>query len=700
MKLQPPLQNPPVAKKVPHRTETHGDLRIDDYFWLREKTNPEVIQLLKDENAFTDAVLKPIEKQRESLFSEMKARIKEDDQAVPYFLGGYYYYTRVEAEKQYAIFCRKHRGLDAIEEIVLDCNVLASGKKYFRLGAYEISPDQNRLAYAVDEDGSEKYTLYFLDLRTRALADETIVGTNASIEWANDNHTVFYTMLDANERPDRLLRHTLGADPANDVLIYKEEDSQLFVSVSKSRSKRYLFLDLQGKITSETHFLNADCPLDAFQVVEKRRRGVLYSVEHHENHFYIVTNDQVQNFRLVKASIQAPQASNWQEVRRGSERLFIEGCDAFKNYLILHEREDGLEQLRIMDFGTGKDHLVEFSEPAYSLGGEANPEYDRNIFRFSYGSLTTPNTVFDYHLDTRQREVKKIQTIPGGYDSSQYRSERIFANAADGTKIPISILYRLDAHQNFERNGEHPLYLYGYGSYGLSMKPGFSTARLSLVDRGFIFAIAHIRGGSELGRQWYEDGKFLKKENTFSDFIACAEHLIREGYTKKGEIAISGGSAGGLLVGATINLRPELFKAAVARVPFVDVVNTMLDASLPLTTIEYEEWGNPSDPTYYQYMKSYSPYDNVRAQNYPHLLVTSGLNDPRVTYWEPAKWVAKLRELKTDQNLLLQHINMEAGHGGASGRYESIKETALEYAFLLMIFDRQNSDSKVFFKEA
>lgn len=676
---------PPVAKKVPYRIEKHGDERIDDYFWLREKNNPEVLEFLKAENAYTDAMLANEKALREQLFQELKARLKEDESDVPYKDGDYDYYSRMVPGQQYALHCRKHRSPNAKEEILINGNKLAEGKPYFRLGALEVSEDHRWLAYAVDFDGSEKYQIYFKNLETGELSPEVIQGAYTSLEWANDNRTVFYTLLDEHERPDRLMRHTVGEDPEKDVLVYKESDPQFFVFCSKSRSRRYIFLDIAGKITSETRFVDADRPTDEFRVIEPRRRGVEYSVSHHSDRFFIVTNDTVQNFRLVEAPVHNPGAKNWKEILCGSPELYIEGCESFRNHMVLHIREKGLPRLRIYDLSDFSFHTIEFPEPTYALRSQPNAEFDTEIYRFTYTSLVTPSTVYDYNMRTRDRVVRKVQEIPSGYDPSFYRSERLYAKSADGVEVPISIVYRIDP--NTEDLGEsRPLYLYGYGSYGAPMDAAFSTTRLSLVDRGFVFAIAHIRGGSELGRNWYEDGKFLRKKNTFNDFIAAAEYLIEKGYTRKGEIAIAGGSAGGMLIGNVINQRPELFKAAIAHVPFVDVVNTMLDDTLPLTTLEYEEWGNPNDPAYYHYMKSYSPYDNVKAQNYPHLLVTSGFNDPRVTYWEPAKWVAKLREFKTDNNLLLHHINLEAGHGGPSGRYESLKEYALEFTFILKAF--------------
>jgi oligopeptidase B len=679
--------SPPQAKKIPHRLELHGDVRFDDYYWLRDKQNPSVIAHLNAENAYTEKILAAEKPLRESLFEEMKARIKQDDSGVPYRIDEYFYYSRMVPGQQYAVHCRKHGSLSDSEEVLLDENVMASGLNYFNLGVYEISPDHRWLAYAIDTDGSEKYSIYFKNLQTGQLSPEVIPLAHQSLEWAEDSQTVFYTLLDANERPDRLLRHRVGEAPEQDTLLYRELDPQLFVYCSKSRSRKFIFLELHGKVTTEIHFLQADNPTGAFQVIEPRRRGILYSLTHHDESFYIVTNDVIQNFRLVQTPVTTPGSAHWQEKRTGSEFLFIEAVETFRNHLIIHERERGLPQLRVLNLLTQEDHLIEFPEPTYHLGAEHNPDFNSEVFRFSYTSLVTPQTVYDYQLNDRSRVVLKQQEIPSGYDASQYRSEWRFAKASDGVLVPISLVYKVDPVQtDLEHPGARPLYLYGYGSYGMSMYASFSSARLSLLNRGFIFAIAHVRGGSELGRAWYENGKFLNKKNTFTDFIRAAEFLIEEKYTEAGNIVIAGGSAGGMLVGAAINLAPELFKAAVAKVPFVDVLNTMLDSSLPLTTIEYEEWGNPTEKNYYDYIKSYSPYDNVEKKSYPHLLVTSGLNDPRVTYWEPAKWVAKLREHKSDSNLLLQHINMLAGHGGASGRYDYLKEIALEYAFVLKVF--------------
>ena len=713
-------QKAPLIEIRPQPIVEHGISRNDEYFWLREKQNPDVIALLHQENAFTEKTLENEKKLREELFTELKARISEDDSSFPSKVDHYYYYSRVEKGSQYSLHCRRPASLGEPrwsafglsftglpddtrsgilgEEILLDENSLALGKNFFALGVFDVSPDHNWLAFSIDNDGSEKFALQFKDLRSGQNSPEIILNTAHSLEWANDNRTVFYNMLDEHERPDRLFRHVVGSEASTDVLIHKETDPQLFVNCSKTRSRRFIFLNIEGSVTSEIRFIDANQPESKFKLMEPRRRGVLYSATHRGESFYLVTNDIVQNFRLVEAPIQDPQRLNWKELRSGNEQLFIEDVEAFESHLILHEREDGLPHLRVIDFNTGEAQRIAMPEPAYELSGSSNPEFESPKYRFGYTSLVTPTTVYDFNVESKSWTQLKQQRVPSGYDSALYQSERIWATSPDGSKIPISLVYRKtsealiassasDASQAIPLN-PRPLYLYGYGSYGMSMPASFSTTRLSLLDRGFVFAIAHIRGGSEMGRAWYEDGKFLKKKNTFIDFNACAHYLINAGYTREADIVISGGSAGGMLVGASINLEPTLFRAAVAKVPFVDVLNTMMDASLPLTTLEYEEWGNPADKIYYDYIKSYSPYDNVEPKAYPHLLVTSGLNDPRVTYWEPMKWVAKLRAKKTDQNLLLHHINMLAGHQGASGRYEYLKEIALEYAFILKVFGK------------
>jgi oligopeptidase B len=684
--MKKPTLPPPVAIKKPQTFNLHGDSRTDDYFWFREKENSDVMSLLAQENSYTESYLSQHQLLMDQLFAEMKGRIVEDDADVPVKQDDWYYYSRIEAGQEYAIHCRKFKSLEAPEEIILDENALAVGKDYLSVNSVEPSPDHKWLAYSLDIDGSERHEIRFKNLATGEHSPETIKGTATSLEWAESaERIIFYTMLDQHDRPDRVFRHTLGEHADKDVMIYKETDPQIYVSLSKSRSTDYLFLECHGKITSEVQFLPARSPLAPFKMIEPRRRGVEYSADHHDDKFLIVTNDTVLNFRLVEVPTANPGAANWKEIRRGSDTLLIQAVDPFKDFLVIHERENGLPQLRVVDLKAKSEHVIEFSEPTYQINAQSNLEYETQSYRLSYTSMVTPSTVFDYNMSTRAREVKKTQKIPSGYDPSLYQSEYIFAKADDGTRIPISIVYR---RSTFKKDGSLPLYLYGYGSYGMSMPATFSTVRLSLLDRGFVYAIAHIRGGSEMGRAWYESAKFLTKKTTFQDFIAVAQHLAHEKYSREGEIMISGGSAGGMLVGAALNVAPHLFKAAVADVPFVDVLNTMLDKTLPLTPIEFEEWGNPEDPDYYHYMKSYSPYDNVSRKDYPHMLVTSGLNDPRVTYWEPAKWVAKLREFKTDKNLLIQYIHMGAGHGGPSGRYEALKEYAREYAFVLDVYGK------------
>jgi oligopeptidase B len=673
----------PYAAKVAHQTEIHGDIIVDDYFWLRDKENPEVIAYLKAENDYVDKVLAPHAELRERLFQELKARVKEDDDTVPARKDEYYYYSKMVASKQYAIHCRKKGDLNSPEEIILDENKLAEDKTYFRLGTFSVSPNHKLLAYSEDIDGSETYTLRIKNLETGELLLEEIKNTFYSLEWVNDNRTFYYTVLDENLRPYRLYRHTLGQPVDQDELMYEEQNSQFFVGCDKSRDDRYIFLIIDGKITSEQYFVSADDPQGKFAIIEPRQKGHEYSVIHHEGSFYILTNNNAENFRIARTLVSQPQQEYWQEYISHDPDRLLEGISEFKDYFIIRERYQGLSQLRVIELQHQGSHYIEFDDPTYLVFGSSNKEYDTHTFRFGYTSLVLPMTVFEYDLRSRSQTILKQNEVPGGYDPNEYHSERIFARSHDGVEVPISLIYRKD----FSHDGTHPLYLYGYGSYGASIDPSFSTNRLSLLNRGFVYAIAHIRGGSEMGRHWYESGKFLQKKNTFLDFVACAEHLIAQKYTSAGNIAISGGSAGGLLVGATINLKPELFKVAIAHVPFVDVLNTMMDDTLPLTPLEYDEWGNPADEVFYRYIRSYSPYDNVEAKAYPHLFITAGLNDPRVTYWEPAKWTAKLRSLKTDDNLLLLKTNIDSGHGGPSGRYEYLKEIALEYTFLLTIFE-------------
>ncbi|MBD2501092.1 S9 family peptidase [Anabaena azotica] len=670
---------PPVAEQQPQVLELHGDRRVDNYFWMRDLDNPKVVEYLEAENLYTKAMMQHTEELQSKLYDEMLSRIKETDLSVPYRKDNYYYYSRTEAGKAYRIYCRKQGDLDASEEILLDENELAAGHDFFELGTLAISPNHQILAYSYDTSGSEQYTLLFLDLNTYELYPESIAETSYSFCWCNDNKTCFYTKIDEANRPYQLYKHSLGTSPEKDELVYHEADNAYALAVGKTRSQAYILMSLQSSITTEFHYLDANNPHSDFQIIYPRESGIEYDVEHHSDDFYIVTNQEATNFKLVKTPIAAPSKENWQTVIPHREDVLLSGVSLFTNHLVIYERKDGLETARVRDLSTGSESNIIFPEPTYQFSEGSNPEFNTNILRFNYNSLITPPSVFDYDMDTHERELKKQTEVLGNYDQNQYQSEWLLATAEDGTQIPISIVYK----RGIEKDGRNPLLLTGYGAYGVSYPASFSSARLALLDRGIVCAIAHIRGGEEMGRKWYEDGKFLQKKNTFTDFIASAEYLIKEGWTASDRLAITGGSAGGLLMGAVINLRPELFKVVVADVPFVDVVTTILDTSLPLSAMEWEEWGNPNDKVYYDYMKSYSPYDNVEAKDYPHLLITAGLNDSRVKYWEPAKWTAKLRQLKTDNNILLLKTNMDAGHSGASGRYESLRELAFEYAFIL-----------------
>lgn len=670
---------PPVAPKFPQILLKHGDERLDEYYGMRDHQNPDVIAYLEAENHYTQAMMQHTESLQKSLYDEMLARIKETDLSVPYRKDDYYYYSRTEEGKNYAIFCRKQGSLDAPETIILDQNQLAQDCEYFSLGICQVSPNHQILAYSVDTTGAEQYILYFLDLNTFQLYPESIPDTYASFAWGNDNQTVFYTTINESQRPFKLFRHTLGTDASLDTLVYYETDEAYYLSVGKTRSEAYILMSLGSKITSEFHYLDANYPTGNFQVIHPRQQGMEYEIEHHGDYFYIVTNEDAINFKLMRTPVTKPAKENWELIIPHREEVMLSGVSAFANNLIIFERKSGLPEIRILTLSTGEETYLHFPEPTYTVGEGTNPEFNTNQWRYHYTSLVTPDSIFEYNLDTHEQTLLKETEVLGGYDRTEYQSERLMAPASDGTLIPISLVYK----KGLQKNQQNPLLLNGYGSYGANFSPTFSSTRLSLLNRGFVYAIAHIRGGGEMGRKWYEAGKFLAKKNTFTDFIACAEYLIQEQWTSPNYLAISGGSAGGLLMGAVLNLRPELFKAVIADVPFVDVVTTILDPDLPLSVLEWEEWGNPNDKNYYDYMKSYSPYDNVKSQNYPHLLITAGLNDSRVKYWEPAKWAAKLRTLKTDQNLLLLKTNMGAGHSGASGRYEYLKEIAFDYAFLL-----------------
>jgi len=669
--------NPPRAKIVPKTITLHGDTRIDNYFWLRDRSDPDVVSYLEAENRFTEEVMAPTKSLQEGLYHEILGRIQETDISVPVKRDGYFYYTRTEEGKAYSIQCRKYGSLDATEDILLDSNALAESQEYFRLGNFAVSPDHRLLAYSTDLEGDETYTIQVKDLSTGQLLPDRIANTYYTLEWANDNRTFFYTVLDETKRPYRVFRHELGE--ASDTLVYQEDDGRFNLGLAKTRSRRFLFIETASSVTSELRYLDAGDPRGEFRVLLPRRQDVEYDAAHHGDYFYIRTNEQAKNFRLMRTPLAAPSNENWHEVIPARAGVTIEGVDSFEDHIVVYERERGLEKICIRVDSGSLSHYVEFPEPVYTVAAIGNAEYKTNLLRFNYTSLVTPPSVFDYNVQTRERELKKQYEVRGGYDASQYQSERIFAKAPDGVEVPISLVYR----RGVDHAGASPLLLYGYGAYGHSIDPRFSSDRLSLLDRGFVFAIAHIRGGAELGEEWHDQGKLLQKKNTFTDFIACAEHLLAERYTSSDRLAIMGGSAGGLLMGAVLNLRPDLFHAAIAKVPFVDTLSTMLDPTLPLTIGEYEEWGNPEQEESYRYIRSYSPYDKVAPREYPVMLVTAGLNDPRVSYWEPAKWVAKLRALKTDSNVLLLKTDMGSGHFGPSGRYEGIKEVAFDYAFLL-----------------
>ncbi|MCS6807868.1 MAG: S9 family peptidase [Candidatus Kapabacteria bacterium] len=670
---------PPIARILPKMQTIHGETRTDNYFWLREKNNPDVIAYLEAENAYTEAMMQDTKELQEKLYQEMKSRIKETDLSVPYKQGEYMYYSRTVEGKQYAIYCRKKGSMEAPEQITLDLNVLAEGKQFLRLGVYSVSPNGKLLAYGLDVTGARRFTLFVKNLETGELLSDQIPETGASFAWANDNVTFFYNVYDSSLRSYKILRHRLGTDPANDVEVFHERDEKFDCYVSKTRSERYIIISTNSKMTGECWYLDANTPQQAFRCIEPRTNGHEYSVTHHDKHFVILTNDQAKNFRVMVAPLDKPSKKYWKEVIPHRPHVKIEDIDTFAKFWALSIRENGLTAIELYDVVSRKSHRIGFPEQAYLAYVSTNPEYNTMTLRYGYTSLITPNSVYNYDVVNRTSVLLKQQEVPGGYNPEDYVVERLAAKSHDGVMIPLSLVYR----KGLQKNGLNPTLLYAYGSYGISTEPTFNSNRISLLDRGFIYAIAHIRGGGEMGKQWYEDGKLLKKKNTFLDYIAAAEHLITQGYTNPQKLVANGGSAGGLLMGAVMNMRPDLFKAVHAAVPFVDVINTMLDASLPLTTAEYEEWGNPNEKHYYDYMKSYSPYDNITAQAYPALLLTTGLNDTQVPYWEPAKFCAKLRATKTDTNMLLFKITMGVGHGGSSGRYDALRERAFEYAFFL-----------------
>ncbi len=678
----------PKAKKIPKKLSIHGDTRIDHYYWLRERENPDVIQYLKDENAYFEAKSKAYKNLEKRLFSEMKSRIKEEDESVPYFENGYYYQTKYFKGKEYPVYYRRKGSLSAAEEVIFDENKMAEGHAYYKMTGIEISPDNRYAVFGEDTTGRRQYTLKIKDLNTGKILPDTIENTTGSAVWANDNQSLYYTKKDPETlRAFQIYKHILDTHPNDDILIYEEKDEMFDAFVTKSKSNKYIYIASFSTLTTEYQYLDANNPDDAFRIFAPRKRGVEYNIFHRGNQFYILTNkDKATNFKLMQTDEEQTDMEHWQEFIPHRREIMLEDAEVFDRFIVLQEREKGLNRLRILK--DQQDFYVNFPEETYNIYMSYNPEMDTEKFRFVYNSMTTPSSVIEYDTATQQQTVLKEQEIPGGhFVKNNYESIRLWAPARDGKLIPVSIVYR----KGMRRNGKNPLLLYGYGSYGITVDPNFSTTRLSLLDRGFIFAIAHIRGGEYLGRPWYEAGKLLLKKNTFNDFIDVARYLTNEKYTSKEHLYAMGGSAGGLLMGAVMNEAPDLFKGIVAQVPFVDVVTTMLDDSIPLTTGEYDEWGNPNEKKYYDYMKSYSPYDNVKAQNYPNLLVTTGLHDSQVQYWEPAKWVAKLRELKTDHNTLLLHTDMESGHGGASGRFKSLQDTARDYAFIINM-EQQNTE--------
>ncbi|MFD2890574.1 S9 family peptidase [Flavobacterium chuncheonense] len=673
---------PPVAKIVPHTLEIHGDTRTDNYFWLNDREDTEVIDYLNKENEYYQKMTAHTKTLQEDLFKEMKARIKEDDTSVPYFYNGYYYITRFEKGKDYPIYARKKGSLDAAEEIMFDCNEMAEGHAYFKLNGINVSEDNKWITYGVDLVSRRQYVIHIKNLETGEILKETIENTTGGATWASDNKTFFYTKKDPKTlRSDKIYRHEINTDVNKDVLVFDEKDDTFSTFVYKEKSKKYIVIGSTSTLTSEFQILEANNPTGQFRVFQKRTRGLEYSISHFGDSFYVVTNkDKATNFKLMKTPEYATNMENWVDLIGHREDVLLEGIDIFKDYLVVEERSNGLNKIQIRPWNGGKSYYLPFESETYTAYTTTNPDFDTEILRFAYQSMTTPSSVIDFNMKTKEKVVLKEQEVLGGkFDKANYVEERVWATASDGIRIPISMVYR----KGMKKDGNNPFLLYAYGSYGASMDPYFSTTRLSLLDRGFIYAIAHIRGGEDLGRQWYEDGKLLKKKNTFTDFIDCSKFVIAENYTSKEHLYAEGGSAGGLLMGAIINMNPELYNGVIAQVPFVDVVTTMLDESIPLTTGEYDEWGNPNEKEYYDYMKSYSPYDNVVAQDYPNMYVSTGLHDSQVQYWEPAKWVAKLRATKTDKNVLFLDTNMDAGHGGASGRFEALKELAKEFAFLL-----------------
>lgn len=694
----------------------HGHTRVDNYYWLKERENPEVLAYLKAENQYADACLKHTEPLQKQLFKEITGRIKQDDNSVPIKIRDYYHYTRFEEGKEYPLYCRKKHSLDAPEEVMLDGNQLAEGHAFFKIGEISLSEDDRLLAYSVDTVSRRIYTVYVKDLETGKLVGEPIENTSGNLVWASDNKTLFYGVKDEALRPCKIMRHRLGTAVADDVQVYEETDETFVCYISKTKSRKYLIINSDSTLSSESRILESDRPEGEFRVFQERQSDMLYGIDHYKEHFYIQTNaDGARNYKIMRTPVAQTEKEHWVEVVFHREQVMIEDFSIFDKFFVVEEREGGLVKIRVMTWDGGTDYYIDFGEPAYTASVGGNPDFDATVLRYSYTSMTTPSSVFEFDMEKRTKTLLKQQEVVGGYNPADYVTERLMVPSHDGVLVPVSIVYKKNLSETTQTKVlgpstlrltqgsgtlNRPLVLYGYGSYGSSVDAYFSVARLSLLDRGFIWAIAHIRGGEEMGRQWYEEGKMLHKKNTFLDFIACAEHLIYKGYTSAAKMFAMGGSAGGLLVGAVVNMRPDLWKGIIAQVPFVDVVTTMLDESIPLTTGEYDEWGNPNEKQYYDYMLSYSPYDNVEAKDYPAMLITTGLHDSQVQYWEPAKWAAKLRALKTDKNSLYLKTEMDYGHGGASGRFECYKEIALEYAFMLVVLGPLDCASDSAFKRA
>lgn len=682
-----PVVSPPVAPVKPHIRELHADTVTDNYYWLNDyfKKGPDstaVIAYLKAENDYLDTMLADTKSFRDSLFNEMKSRIKEKDESVPFFKNGYFYYTRTEEGNQYYKYCRKKGSLDAIEEILLDVDEMAKGHSYYAVAGMNVSDDNQWMVFGIDTVSRRQYTLRIKNLLTGEILPDAIPGTSSNAVWAADNETLFYTLNNQQTLlTEKIMRHKVGSAVNEDVTVYHETDPSNYIGVRRSKSGKFIFVVSKATLSSETRFIPAAAPETNPKTFQPRMKNVLYSVFDQGDFFYVLTNLDARNFRLMQCDYRETSADSWKEKIPHRPEVLLEDLDEFKDFIVLEERKNGLTQLRVLPNATGNEYYIAFEEPDYTAGLALNPEFNTEILRYNYTSLTTPASVYDYNMIQKTKALKKRQEVSGGYNPNDYTAERVYATAKDGSRIPISIVYK----KGFLKNGMSPLLLYAYGSYGYSVDPSFSSNRLSLLNRGFVFAIAHIRGGQELGRQWYEDGKMMKKKNTFTDFIDCGEFLVKEKYTSPSHLYAQGGSAGGLLMGAVINMSPQLWNGVIAEVPFVDVVNTMLDASIPLTTNEYDEWGNPADKEAYNYMKSYSPYENIEAKEYPNLLVTTGLHDSQVQYFEPAKWVAKLRAVKKGNNIVLLETNMDYGHGGASGRFDYLKEIALEYAFLFKL---------------